>query len=198
MKFCGRLDKNPQLSIRNIHDKKASEKLIIVYALHLSCTIKKNAIFTFRRLSRNSAADFPCGISKKLRMRSKTFTQCASISAPFWKILQISPHLLTQFSHASLALPTATFLFYRGNNPQSQRAGRQKSNGGAPASNSQPPHAMRKVFSAKLEADYSSANLVLKNLGIWSCRILDLKNMHPHYGYIGLARIGSQIYRRKL
>ena len=114
MKFCGRLDKNPQLSIRNIHDKKASEKLIIVYALPLSCTIKKNAIFTFRRLSRDSAADFPCGISKKLRMRSKTFTQCASISAPFWKILQISPHLLTQFSHASLALPTATFLFYCG------------------------------------------------------------------------------------
>ena len=151
MKFCGRLDKNPQLSIRNIHDKKASEKLIIVYALHLSCTIKKNAIFTFRRLSRDSAADFPCGISKKLRMRSKTFTHCASISAIF------------------PCFPCATHCnipFLLRQNPQSQRAGRQKSNGGAPASNSQPPHAMRKVFSAKLEADYSSANLVLKNLGI--------------------------------
>lgn len=166
MKFCGRLDKNPQLSIRNIHDKKASEKLIIVYALHLSCTIKKNAIFTFRRLSRDSAADFPCGISKKLRMRSKTFTQCASISAP---LLKNSPNIATFTYSIFPCFPCATHCnipFLSRQNPQSQRAGRQKSNGGAPASNSQPPHAMRKVFSAKLEADYSSANLVLKNLGI--------------------------------
>ena len=73
---------------------------------------------------------------------------------------------LAQFIFSRLPYPLRHAIFAAHATRKTRLFTVPNANGSAPTSNSQPPHAMRKVFSAKLESDYSSANLVLKNLGI--------------------------------
>lgn len=64
-----------------------------------------------------------------------------------------------------VALPSAPCPFYRPRNTQNKIACNSNANGSAPTSNSQPPHAMGKLFGTNLR-QIISANWALKNLGI--------------------------------
>lgn len=105
MKFCGQLDKNPQLSIRNIHDKKASEKLIIVYALPLSCTIKKTPFSLFVAFLETPPQISPAGFQKNCVCAVKLLHNAHLYPPPFEKFSKFRRIYLLNFPMLPLRYP---------------------------------------------------------------------------------------------
>lgn len=105
MKFCGRLDKNPQLSIRNIHDKKASEKSIIVYALPLSCTIKKTPFSLFVAFLETPPQISPAGFQKNCVCAVKLLHNAHLYPPPFEKFSKYRHIYLLNFPMLPLRYP---------------------------------------------------------------------------------------------